>query len=554
MLTVWIPVLGIAYVIRIYSGRTHWASATLFGLLAWTCAFAFLVNFTQAETPVNISFAAAVVGAAVLTLPAGWLPGVTEENKSLDDSEGRNDGKYTSHGDNTRPSDPSTSDLPKSVVDKAATNQQSEESVLSQNEEVRRVALEMVVVLLLVVGLVLGKLFTDSPVKETVSAKTDTSKTVTSDTAMFKGKAARSGVYAGPGPDAPIKAKWTVEITSASKPSSSPMVVDGTVYFGTSNLLIQESHGVYALNAETGEGQWHFETDGSVRNSPAVAGGTVYVGTSAGHVYALNAETGEGQWRFEVGEHVNTSPAVLGGTVYVGNSAGAIYALSAEAGRQQWRFDTYSSYPVPATGVVVSPPAAVGGTVYVGAGGSETGPSAFVYALNAETGQEQWRSKLGNDVLSTSLAVNKGTVYVATSTGIATDDLGTGSHENYVYALNTETGLQQWRFEANGRTFRSLSVAHESVYVGSAGQDGDFVYSLEAESARQQWRFRTGEAAEPVVAGNTVYVGGGDQIYALDAKTGRNEWNFGVNLSTAPVVLGGTVYVASASGYVYALE
>jgi outer membrane protein assembly factor BamB len=64
-----------------------------------------------------------------------------------------------------------------------------------------------------------------------------------------------------------------------------------------------------------------------VRSSPAVAGGTVYVGSFDDHLYAIDAETGQEQWRFETDEWVRSSPAVAGGTVYVGSFDGHLYAL-----------------------------------------------------------------------------------------------------------------------------------------------------------------------------------------------------------------------------------
>jgi len=59
------------------------------------------------------------------------------------------------------------------------------------------------------------------------------------ETPMFGGGPARTGIHEGPGPEAPVEAKW------------------------------------------------RFETDGRVESSPAVVGGTVYVGSGDDHVYAL---------------------------------------------------------------------------------------------------------------------------------------------------------------------------------------------------------------------------------------------------------------------------
>src|SRR5690606_803223 len=83
--------------------------------------------------------------------------------------------------------------------------------------------------------------------------------------------------------------------------------------------------------------------------TPAVAGGSVYVGDWSGVVYAIDAETGEERWRHETDVH----PTVYSGQI-VGSPAVAdvadeqlvfvpggrtLYALDAGTGGERWRFD-----------------------------------------------------------------------------------------------------------------------------------------------------------------------------------------------------------------------
>src|SRR4029079_6217099 len=53
---------------------------------------------------------------------------------------------------------------------------------------------------------------------------------------------------------------------------------------------------------------WRAATDGDVISSPAVANGTVYVGSGDGHLYALDLASGERRWRSDAGSAVNSSP------------------------------------------------------------------------------------------------------------------------------------------------------------------------------------------------------------------------------------------------------
>lgn len=109
---------------------------------------------------------------------------------------------------------------------------------------------------------------------------------------------------------------------------SSPAVAEGTVYIGSLG------GSVYALDAATGEARWTVEIGGKVGSSPTVAGGVVYVGNDAedyhdgGYIYALGAEDGGLRWRFDTGERVGTSsPAIANGTLYVGTMEGTLYGL-----------------------------------------------------------------------------------------------------------------------------------------------------------------------------------------------------------------------------------
>ncbi len=53
----------------------------------------------------------------------------------------------------------------------------------------------------------------------------------------------------------------------------------------------------------------------------------MYVGSEDHYVYALDAQTGERLWRYETGGYVFASPAVADGVVYVGSVDDYLYAL-----------------------------------------------------------------------------------------------------------------------------------------------------------------------------------------------------------------------------------
>jgi eukaryotic-like serine/threonine-protein kinase len=340
------------------------------------------------------------------------------------------------------------------------------------------------------------------------------------------------------GPDAPVAARWAAEVGGWA---DSPVVVDDTVYFGTTH----GDNSVYALDSTDGSQQWRFATGGYVSSTPAVADGTVYVGSQDDHMYALDAGTGTEQWRFEADGRIFSSPAVADGTVYIGSGWGdfAVYALDAADGTVQWRFET--------GGEVGSSPAVVDGTVYVG---SDDG---YMYALDATDGTEEWTTEIGDFEtrgIHSTPAVVDGTVYFG------------GGWDFSVYALDAATGAVQWRFEADGPVNSSPAVADGTVYIGSREWDdpGGYLYALDAATGDEQWTFETDWEiySSPAVVDDTVYVGSEDSnVYALDAADGTVQWRFETEFGiySSPAVTDGTVYIGGiygtvGSGTMYAIE
>ena len=105
-----------------------------------------------------------------------------------------------------------------------------------------------------------------------------------------------------------------------------------TVYVGSVDNTL------YAVDAATGSEEWAFtQPSTSVRSSPTVADGTVYVGSledaDDGTLYAVDAATGSQEWAFtQPSGLVHSLPTVVDGTVYVGSHDTTLYAVDAETG------------------------------------------------------------------------------------------------------------------------------------------------------------------------------------------------------------------------------
>jgi outer membrane protein assembly factor BamB len=187
-------------------------------------------------------------------------------------------------------------------------------------------------------------------------------------------------------------------------------------------------------------------------------------------------------------------------------------------------------------GPVHSSPAVSDGTVYIGSRDN------YVYAIDAETGLENWKFKTESWVQS-SPVVAEGVVYV-------------GSNDSKIYALDAVTGEKLWDFEAKYAVRSSPAVSNGMLYFGS---DDYYIYALNLETGEEAWRFKTDHyiQSSPVVVGGIVYVGSVDGfLYAINANNGklRLKYDSRSMVIASPVVVDGTVYFMNTQGWVYAID
>lgn len=102
--------------------------------------------------------------------------------------------------------------------------------------------------------------------------------------------------------------------------NSSPAIVNDTLYTGSNNQLL-------AIDLQSYQKRWEFETEGAIKSSPAVVDTIVYIGSEDGRLYAVDATTGEKLWDILTGGKITSSPAVADGTVYIGSHDGNVYAI-----------------------------------------------------------------------------------------------------------------------------------------------------------------------------------------------------------------------------------
>jgi outer membrane protein assembly factor BamB len=324
---------------------------------------------------------------------------------------------------------------------------------------------------------------------------------------------------------------------------------------------------LYKFDANTGAALWHTQvTDRNLPAAPAVANGVAYFGTLDGTVYALDVSAGHQLWHDQLGGGIISSPTIASGVVYVGSDNDYIYALNAQNGSIRWRFDAAMGNETVVPGSVV-----IANGVMYGSASDQTDHS-YLFAVDAGTGAQLWRVKVVSQ-LFTNVQVGNGTIYLASST-IARAGSSSAT-PGYVYAYDAKTGKQLWRSSTIGNAVLSApTISNNIIYAGSVDS---FVYAFNAQTGALVWRHQLGGpiSATPLVVNGTLFVGvvsnpatvpststndattTGGSVVALNAGTGNLLWQQTHinNYSGTPLAqYGNLLYMGTKDNQVYALN
>ncbi|MFC6720530.1 PQQ-binding-like beta-propeller repeat protein [Natrialbaceae archaeon GCM10025896] len=356
----------------------------------------------------------------------------------------------------------------------------------------------------------------------------------------------------GTGPVENVGGQWVA--SAGGRTTVQPVVADGVVYLPSQNGQI------YAFDPVSGDSVdgWPVDLGSSIGSVPAIVDGTLYVGDDSGTLHAVDTAAGEELWRFGTDGRIDTPPAVADGTVYVGSTGGGFFAIDIsqddESITERWSFDTGEE-----DNRAISSGAAVGSVetedgpkeLVVFGTDSSAAENASLFALEVSSGDEVWSRELRGPVTSTP-TIADGSVFVGT--GVDGDPQG-----GLLYNIEAATGSPRGRFNARGRVVGSPAVADGRIYVGSRN---GLVYAVNAETGSQEWRFSTGTreiASSPAVVDGTVYVTSRNNVAYGLTTDGEELWSFETAGSqfASPAVANGVVYIptvdSTESSILYAL-
>ena len=156
---------------------------------------------------------------------------------------------------------------------------------------------------------------------------------------------------------------------------------------------------INADNVSDLEPVWSFSTGvlGGHESPPIVNDGVMFITTPGNLLYAIEAATGDLLWRYQhnlpenyIAFHrTNRGVALYGDKVYMATLDARVVALDASTGEKVWdttvQDNSFGYY-------ITMAPLAIDGKILVGTSGGELGIRGFVVALDAESGNEAWRT------------------------------------------------------------------------------------------------------------------------------------------------------------------
>ncbi|MFE3252548.1 serine/threonine-protein kinase [Streptomyces sp. NPDC059209] len=335
-----------------------------------------------------------------------------------------------------------------------------------------------------------------------------------------------------------------------------PVVADGKV------VGVGNDGPLQAVDPGSGEPVWTYD-DPSASSLEGVSDGLVIAsGSENGTIQGIDLKRGKRVWSVPAKAHTAAGTTwnlykrvvVADGTVYVN----AMYDLPEDSER----YGTYAVSAVDAaTGrlkwtrtiehILSDALAVVDGVVY---GGVRESDGSYLYALDADTGDQLWRYRASASRNysgeATAITVSDGTVYF-------------GDSRSVLHAVDARRGTKLWTSEPDldgvEEWLEPLMVVDGVVYGGTGDPTSDYgsgaVHGVAADSGRLLWTVSTEREPElhGPLDGSMLFSTRAGTLHAVDARTGGSPAE--TRLSTDDpdaAVAGGRVYFDGGDGRLHA--
>jgi outer membrane protein assembly factor BamB len=375
----------------------------------------------------------------------------------------------------------------------------------------------------------------------------------------MQGKDAGHTSYTTDVVEPPLKVSWVFDLgfRSPGFTPAEPVVSNNIIY--TRGITVDQNvqEWLFALNASSGKLLWKYKTKSNIRSIAAL--GDVVVVSDSINIYALS--NGTEKWRRENALKMESGdqPLIIYKNLVL---SGQAFALSLENGSLVWTYEP--ELPRADETHLVNnwarPLAAGDDKVILAIDSSQTyytGPrvptaiepgekieippepniSAIIFALDAETGKEEWVKRIPFSIESAPV-ISNGKLFISSW------KRDNGSVQAYLL----EDGREIWKTAYTG--FREVEAVKDNFLFAS-----DTV--LGTEDGRKAFTYESSlDSPSLTVSGNILYIIGDSSnsalLEALNTSTGELIWRGvkvqGYNGASKPVVSGDKLYLIAQDG------
>lgn len=340
---------------------------------------------------------------------------------------------------------------------------------------------------------------------------------------VFRGDPLASGVARSELPEQ-LTERWNQKLPGTGI-EASPIVVD--VGNGQRLALIADMDGhLHALDLATGEPRWTFDGELGFNASPAWHKGRVYIGDLEGIFHCVGPD-GKEIWQFRAGAQIDSGAGFFGDSVLFTSQDAYLYCLDATTGEKRWEVETGDQ--------LRCSPTVVEGQCFL------AGCDGLLHVVDLNKGE----------VVAT-VEINSPTGATPAAAG---DMVFFGTEKSGLLAINWRERKLVWEFDDEGRAtaIRSNPAIRDGRLV--FGADSRRVYCLSAADGAVQWTadIKSGMETSPVIVGERVFVAGADgRLYAFAFDNGQLLWEHeaGGGFSASPAVAWENLVIGTRRGTV----
>lgn len=395
--------------------------------------------------------------------------------------------------------------------------------------------------------------------------------------------------------------KWKFNLTRDDDSDwvvSSPMIVDGFIYIGS------DDGNLYKIDIEDGTIIWNYtansDTIASFWSSPCVDEENDMVFVNAGGLHAVDMETGEQEWYFETSLREFSSPVVYDGVVFFGTYDQYVYALDEFTGDVIWYYEAgeyEAGQKVEGSGGAVSTTLAITETMVFGAEQTTYSGEGYysdynIFALPREDPNSNgviehseiiWKYEIGEHVplIDFGVPIEGGEAFSSPTVNEELGQVYIGSRDMYFYCLALEPdgdGLDNdgdgifdnegeliWRFAADNEIFPTATYHNGTIFFGSGTYSTDnpgSIYALSETDGSLVWTYDNSDGflSSPLVADGKVFIGANDdRMYVFDEIEGTVIWEYHVqeggstqSFGSSPALYEEIVVIGCCNSYIYA--